>query len=1087
MNYLPIIHHSTEVAQFPVYGTLSLTSELMGAKEIQADIELPYAIKPPIGAFITVKGKKYTLNTPPLNVTKQSNTLYKYSLMFEGALYRLYDKGLKHLGNKTFQYYGKPIDFAQLIVDNINTIDSGWTVGLCDDLPAININFDKHTCRTAMDTVAEAFKIEWNNNEKEISFVKQVGNVTTLVFEYGRGKGLYSLSYAYQSDKNVVTRAFGYGSTRNLPEGYRGGATQLMFDGQYLEKNVFMPDGVTPLYGVKEGDYDNEDIYPEIVGTVSAVSVYDPDAGTFTITDNSLYFDLNIYFSADTPKVSFLTGEFQGQEFEITRYVHATKTITLKVFVDGNNNTLPNSVFQAHVGDTFNLFDMHLPTEVVTAAEERLRVATQTWLNENCIPRVLYSLELDPLYARDNGVMLNIGDKVRIIDTGLGIDDMIRVTKTVYPINFPEVITPETKISAEIANFIPYTTTERVIAATIDNQKDIKVVDRTNAERARQNALSLNQLSGRIFDPDGNLAKGAETLFAGMAKIGFDSQNFGLLDVTIAANVGANANALAISVGLLTHFLYEIEGLGYQWVMTANTWTGLDPAKFYYAYAKCSKTALVGTWEISETPVFVNDFPGYWVFNLGQLSQVNSKGYRIFDPTKGVTYIVGDMIRTGIIQDLSGQNYINLTNGTFNFGTPQFGIDFGITVPGRATNRGGFFQSGSGIIAPLPVYRGTYNSAVTYWPGETVSYAGGSWVYINDVPDAGHTPADDAYWDVFATKGGAGDPGANGNYTEFIFQKNGSTTVAPALTQTDTNPSGWSVVQPSTSTGEYLWMSSALKSGTTGVLINPWATPVRTNSKDGDPGTAGSPGPSLSYTGNYDPARTYTGTELRIEVVKYSGVYYFTRADAGTFSGVLPTDTSKWNPAGGQFDSIATGLLLAEAATIDNLTVRNVKTAEAGTKHAEINGSENNIKIIDAPGNELIVLDDDSAIEYITLDTGGSTPILVNHYGPGIKVGITGGRTGSYGRRAIMLTDASGVEQFFIGTDSSSSARVALDIYNGLHLKNADGGIKQTIAGVDHTGVNATVRFPDQGIGGTAVVFHINNGLITEITGSYYT
>lgn len=688
MTYLPIIHNSTEVAQLPVYGPLSLTSELMGAKEIQADIELPYAIKPPIGAFITVKGKKYTLNTPPLNVTKQSNTLYKYSLMFEGALYRLYDKGLKHLGNKTFQYYGKPADFAQLIVDNINTIDSGWAVGLCDDLPEIKIDFDKHTCRTALDTIAEKFKIEWNNNEKEISFVKQVGNVTTLVFEYGRGKGLYSLSYAYQSDKNVVTRAFGYGSTRNLPEGYRGGATQLMFDGQYLEKNVFMPDGVTPLYGVKEGDYENEDIYPEIVGTVSAVSTYDPDASTFTITDSSLYFDLDTYFSADTPKVSFLTGELQGQEFEITRYVHATKTITLKVFVDGNNNTLPNSAFQAHVGDTYNLFDMHLPTEVVTAAEERLRIDTQEWLNENCVPRVLYSLELDPLYARDNGIMLNIGDKVRIIDTGLGIDDMIRVTKTVYPINFPEQITPETKISAEIANFIPYTTTERVIAATIDNQKEIKVVDRTNSERARRGSLAMKQLSGRIFDPDGNLAKGEESLFAGMTTVGFESQNFGIPGVTIATNAGADPNALVISPGHLIHYMYEIEGLGYDWTMAGNAWSGLDPTKFYYVYAKCSKTSLAGTWQISETPVFVNDFVGYWAFNLGQLFEVNSEGYRRFDFTKGMTFTVGDTITSGILQDITKQNYFNLNNGSFNLGNNTSGMDYNVTEADTLTIKG---------------------------------------------------------------------------------------------------------------------------------------------------------------------------------------------------------------------------------------------------------------------------------------------------------------------------------------------------------------------------------------------------------------
>ena len=40
------------------------------------------------------------------------------------------------------------------------------------------------------------------------------------------------------------------------------------------------------------------------------------------------------------------------------------------------------------------------------------------------------------------------------------------------------------------------------------------------------------------------------------------------------------------------------------------------------------------------------------------------------------------------------------------------------------------------------------------------------------------------------------------------------------------------------------------------------------------------------------------------------------RVDAGTFSNVAPTNTSKWNPFGAQFESIATNLLLAEGANI---------------------------------------------------------------------------------------------------------------------------------------------------------------------------
>ena len=685
MTKVPIIHNDEVVDNLPIFDNTMVNRQLMAADEIPVQVDVPRVMDVPIGGKIQHKGRDYTINTIP-NVIKEGNFKYQYGITFESDLYRLYDKKLKHptTRNKAFQYYGTPVDYAQLIVSNINEIDSDWTVGDCEDMPEVPIDFTGQTCRTALDLIAERFQIEWSVVGKEIRFVKQVGNLTSLVFEYGRGKGLYKLSYQYQDDKNIVTRAFGYGSSRNLPEGYRNGATQLMFDGEHLDAN-------TELYGIREGDYENEDIYPQVDGVVSAVSIFDPESSTFQITDEALDFNLNDYFSALEPKISFKSGELQGQEFVIKKYDHLTKTIIAEVFQDGNDNRLPNATFQPAVGDKYTLFDMHLPDERVIEAENRLQAATLEWLNENCVPRVVYSLEMDPLYARDNGIYLNPGDKIRVIDTALGIDELIRVTKVSYPFVFPEQIPVSTKIVCEIANFIPYTTAERVISDTIDNKKDIKVVDRINAERARQTSLNMKTLAGRLFDPDGNLAKGEESLYAAMATFGFDSQNFSLVDVTIAANAGADPNALLVSGGKLVHYFYEVEGIGYEWEMSGGNWTGLDPAKFYYIYAKCSKTALTGIWEISESPVFANEIPGYWAFNLGQLFEVNEDGYRDFEFTKGMTYIVGDQIKTGKIQAMDGVSFVNLTDGTFNFENSEAKIAFteeGVVLDGKiiATN-----------------------------------------------------------------------------------------------------------------------------------------------------------------------------------------------------------------------------------------------------------------------------------------------------------------------------------------------------------------------------------------------------------------
>jgi GH35 family endo-1,4-beta-xylanase len=495
--YTDVLKASTPIESFPLRDDISIIWELMGAKEIRAEVLLPGVLTCPVGAYIMYKGEPYTVNTVP-SVSKGVENevlVYKYSVVFESILYRLYDKKLRHLGNRTFQFFCTPAELAKLIVDCINEIDPGWTVGVCDDLDPKTINFSGHTCRTALDTGAEAFGIEWDVTGKVIRFTKQVGTTRPLTFKYGQGNGLYSLSYAYQNDKNIVTRAYGYGSTRNLAEDYRDGATQLMFDDGYLENNV-------ALYGVKEGDYENQDIYPEVKGTISDAVAWVEGSGTFKVIDDSLSFDLNDYKSVETPKLSFTSGELQGQEFDILDFDNLTKTYTLKVSQDGNNLTLPNATFQAQPGDTYTLFDMPLPTELVTAAEAKLRAATLEWLNTNSKPQVLYSLELDPLYTRDNNIMLQPGDRVTIVDEALGINELIRVSKVQYPVNFPEQITPSTKIVVEIANFVPYTLTERVLSDIQETKQQVKTTI-SKSNYFKRMAEYVKTLTGVDYLPPG--------------------------------------------------------------------------------------------------------------------------------------------------------------------------------------------------------------------------------------------------------------------------------------------------------------------------------------------------------------------------------------------------------------------------------------------------------------------------------------------------------------------------------------------------------------------------------------------------------
>lgn len=159
------------------------------------------------------------------------------------------------------------------------------------------------------------------------------------------------------------------------------------------------------------------------------------------------------------------------------------------------------------------------------------------------------------------------------------------------------------------------------------------------------------------------------------------------------------------------------------------------------------------------------------------------------------------------------------------------------------------------------------------------------------------------------------------DYQEYRFAKNGSRNSAPALVKTDAEPSGWTTTQPTVGTLEYLWMVVAKKSAT-GALLTNWSEPVRITPYDGKDGENGK-SPAMVYRGVYDSSKTYYGNQYRVDAVKYNGIYYVARIDAGEFHNLAPTNTSKWNNFGAQFESIATGLLLAENANVAGFIFRN--------------------------------------------------------------------------------------------------------------------------------------------------------------------
>jgi hypothetical protein len=244
----------------------------------------------------------------------------------------------------------------------------------------------------------------------------------------------------------------------------------------------------------------------------------------------------------------------------------------------------------------------------------------------------------------------------------------------------------------------------------------------------------------------------------------------------------------------------------------------------------------------------------------------------------GTVGVSGDQTGSGII----GYDRPGIFMGTFDSSgtkTPRFSLKNG----GSGTNSrsltwdgdiltivGAIRQREPGI--PEGSFRGVWASGVTYYPDDTVTYNGAS--YINSVT---HTSTNDT---------------------------NINTGFPPNATNS------WSVFAAAGTSG------TAGVSGTNGTAGSGGAN--GTNGVNGTNGTAGGPGPGVVFRGNYLLGETYFFTATRRDIVKSGSTYYLfaTSTDEfGTTSHSAPP-SANWTAFGAQFSSVATDILLAQDATI---------------------------------------------------------------------------------------------------------------------------------------------------------------------------
>lgn len=641
------------------------TKKVMGENTVNLTVRLssPFAFQ--VGDYVMFAGEKYTLNILP-KVKKEDAFTFVYDLMLEGVEYELrkvhmlfYTANLAYGGGADFSLMGNAELHARVIVENLNRVQSGWTLDECIITEAKNITYSGNNCLEAITRIAEEFGTEyWIGADKAINIGKR-GDLLAVNFQYGKNKGLYGIERTNVNSKDIVTRLYPFGSEQNLPKGYRNNSKRLQIEGAYIEAN-------TSLYGIIESSQTFEEIKPERVGTVTGV-----EGNVLNFSDSSMDFDLNasdangtLYLiPGTTAKISFLTGDLAGYEFELASYSHSNKTFRLIKFTDEVAYDLPNDTLKPRVGDKYIILDIYMPATYVADAEARLLAKAQESLAQNSVPNVAYKVEADPLFIKKLGLTYRAGDYVHIEDNDIGVDRDIRI------VGIERNLVNDDMYDFELADTVEPSLASQIITQLENQDIVIKLNNLKDPARARRNYKVVQELQNAIFDQDGYFDSTnikPLSIETGMLSVGSKWNQF-YIDTLFKANHLGSANNFYCDSGTLVHLSIS-EG--------RNTWpiTGLSetiPDNYLrYIYAQCHKDDAEGHIIITDEQMPVDSGSDYWFFLVGVLSSVID-GARQFSPLFGFTTINGRFIKTGRVESADGATYFDLDSneigGRINF------------------------------------------------------------------------------------------------------------------------------------------------------------------------------------------------------------------------------------------------------------------------------------------------------------------------------------------------------------------------------------------------------------------------------------
>ncbi|MCL1936977.1 MAG: hypothetical protein FWF52_01100 [Candidatus Azobacteroides sp.] len=971
-----ILYFNQTEMDLPVNDESYRYRAIKGEHSLTLYYSLPQHVEIPLGAYCVFEGETYMLESPE-NFKKHNTRNFEYTLILESAQaklskYKFRDTVTRRL---KFPLTAKPQVHLQMLIDNLNRREEGWKVGRCIEAVEKVLSYNHAFCRDALSQMAEAFETEWEISGKTIHLCKvEYNKGNPLKLSYGRGNGFKSgIGRSNTNNTRPVEILFVQGGERNI-DASRYGSPELLlpkeagigFDGAHFSDQEGFDssqarwyatdaDGFSlrrsdkPLSTQAEDSLDCPHIYPSRIGKISAVKIADAEKHFYDIIDNSIPqdFDYEKYLiGGEKMTIIFQSGMLAGKEFEV-KYIHTGRRFEI-VPQEIDGRMMPDDIFCPQVDQEYAVFGMMLPQEYICnnetktgASWDMFREAVR-YLYENEEPKFTFTGELDGIWAKKD--WLNIGGRIRLGGYVLFHDDQFQPDGVlIRMVGIKDYINNSHSPQIELSNEIVGNSISSSLRKIETNEVIVNELHKDALQFAKRRFRDSLETVDMLKDSLLNFSEAVNPVAVQtmMALIGDESLQFRFVnnktnpvEVPHHVKYDPETKTLFCPGGIIQHMTLGISSISSSheykfWELGGYPSPPLtEPEKKFYLYAKASKSADTGEFYLSDKAVKIDQEEGYYTLLVGILNS-EFEGERSYIDLYGFTEILPGRITTERIVSSDGQNFMDFLNNAFRVGDVEdkTSLSFNTNGDGKLILKGTLVQSQSGGLQPIGVFRGEYNPAYPYYSSDEVTYQGSTYRYIYDAPQSGKLPTDGTYWTVTASKGTNGTNGINGQdgadgaYFEYRYKIHGSPSEPPSIAAGVSDPSGWTTEMPSVGALEYLWMTVSKKSAA-GALLQNWSTPVRTSGVAGEKGDKGD-SPALVYRGEYSGTETYYGTPARVDCVKYGDYYYVAQVNAGDGFNAVPTNASKWNAFGAQFESIATNLLLANMANIGGFIFKN--------------------------------------------------------------------------------------------------------------------------------------------------------------------